>query len=373
MPELSNGSTIPVDDLVAALTERQPLTILDVRSQDERAEWAIPGSHHVDAYEALKAGDPQALAGVSLPAGIPVVTVCGAGNTSLVAAAQLRARGFDAVSLAGGMNAWSLAWNTADVPLTEAAASVIQVRRLGKGCLSYLLGCGDEAIVIDASLDPGIYLDLARQRRWSITHVLDTHIHADHLSRTRSLADQTGATLHLPAQDRVSFSFSSIHEGDEISFGGAWLTALATSGHTMESMTYQLDGRALFTGDTLFLSSVGRPDLEASSEQTELRSRLLYRSLQRLSALPGDLLILPGHTSDPIPFDAQPIARSLAVVRDQSEAHRLSEDDFTSEITSRLPLPPANHAAIVALNEAGNLPSGDPAELEAGANRCAVR
>ncbi len=193
----------------------------------------------MDAYEALKAGDPQALAGVSLPAGIPVVTVCGAGNTSRVAAAQLRDRGFDAVSLAGGMNAWSLAWNTADVPLAESAASVIQVRRLGKGCLSYLLGSGDQAVVIDAALDPDVYLNLARQRRWTITHVLDTHIHADHLSRSRSLADQAGATLHLPDQDRVSFPFSRLHEGDEIAFGDARLTALATPGHTMESMTYQ--------------------------------------------------------------------------------------------------------------------------------------
>jgi glyoxylase-like metal-dependent hydrolase (beta-lactamase superfamily II)/rhodanese-related sulfurtransferase len=369
----SGNPTIKVETLVSALADRQPLTILDVRAQDERAEWAIPGSYHVDAYDALKARDPQALAGVSLPAGIPVVTVCGAGNTSLVAAAQLRARGFDAVSLAGGMNAWSLAWNTADVPLAESAASVIQIRRLGKGCLSYLLGSGDEAVVIDAALDPEVYLDLASQRRRNITHVLDTHIHADHLSRSRSLADKAGATLHLPAQDRVAFPFSAMNEGEEITFGDATLTALSTPGHTMESMTYQLGGHALLTGDTLFLASVGRPDLEASPKQAEVRSRLLYRSLQRLAALPGDLLILPGHTSEPIPFDAQPLARSLAEVRAENEELRLSEDDFTFEVTSRLPPAPANHAAIVALNEAGNLPPGDPAELEAGANRCAVR
>jgi glyoxylase-like metal-dependent hydrolase (beta-lactamase superfamily II) len=207
----------------------------------------------------------------------------------------------------------------------------------------------------------------------TITNVLDTHIHADHLSRSRSLADLTGATLHLPAQDRVSFTFSPVHEGDEITFGDARLTALATPGHTMESMTYRLDERALLTGDTLFLSSVGRPDLEASPEQAEIRSRLHYRSLQRLAALPRDLLILPGHISEPLPFDATPIVRPLAVVRDQTEALRLSEGDFSTEITARLPPAPANHAAIVALNEAGNLPPRNAAELEAGANRCAVR
>jgi rhodanese-related sulfurtransferase len=108
----------------------QPVTVLDVRNADDRTEWSIPGSLHVDAYEALKSGDPDALAGLDLPAGMPVVTVCGAGKTSMIAAEQLRARGIDAHSLAGGMQAWSLAWNVGDVAYPEWRASSVGVYRL---------------------------------------------------------------------------------------------------------------------------------------------------------------------------------------------------------------------------------------------------
>ncbi len=157
-------TTIDVETLRRWLEEGRPVTVLDVRPAAERAEWAIPGSLYVDAYDALKVHDPAALADVDVPGDGPVVTVCAAGKTSLIAAEQLAARGVEAMSLEGGMKAWSLAWNTAEVPLPDSSVRVIQVRRTGKGCLSYLIGAGEEAFVIDASLDPQVYLDLARVR-----------------------------------------------------------------------------------------------------------------------------------------------------------------------------------------------------------------
>src|SRR5688500_10955697 len=245
------------------LAERQPVTVLDIRKAEDRAEWSIPGSLHIDAYEALKAGDPGALADATISMDAPVVTICGAGKVSITAMEQLRARGYDARSLAGGMKAWSLAWNSAEVPVPGSAATVVQVRRTGKGCLSYLIGNNDEAIVIDAALPPEVYQHLAASHGWTITRVLDTPVHADHLSRSRLLAEQTGATLHLPEQDRVSFHFTPIRDGDTLSIGSSRLTPMRTPGHTLESTSYLLDERALFTGDTLFLAGVGRPDLEA--------------------------------------------------------------------------------------------------------------
>jgi 3-mercaptopyruvate sulfurtransferase SseA len=93
----------------------------------------IPGSVHVDAYDALKAKDPSAMEEAELPEGLPVVTVCGAGNSSAVAAEQLRARGYEALSLEGGMKAWSMAWNPAGVDVPGEEPAVVQVRRTGKG------------------------------------------------------------------------------------------------------------------------------------------------------------------------------------------------------------------------------------------------
>lgn len=191
--------TISVETLRTWLEEGRPVTVLDVRPAAERAEWAIPGSVHIDAYRALNAHDPHALDAFDVANEAPVVTVCAAGKTSQLAAMQLAARGVPALSIEGGMKAWSLAWNTAEVPLEDGSAHVIQVRRTGKGCLSYLISTGEEAFVIDASLDPHIYLDLARRHGWQITSVFDTHIHADHLSRSRQLAERSGAmAIRLP-------------------------------------------------------------------------------------------------------------------------------------------------------------------------------
>jgi glyoxylase-like metal-dependent hydrolase (beta-lactamase superfamily II) len=366
------SSTIDVDKLRMMLAEHQPVTVLDVRKTEDRAEWSIPGSLHVDAYEALKAGDPDALADAAIPIDAPVVTICGAGKVSITAMEQLRARGYDARSLAGGMKAWSLAWNSAEVPMPESASTVVQVRRTGKGCLSYLIGNDGQAAVIDAALPPGVYQDLAAEHGWTITHVLDTHVHADHLSRARLLAEQTGATLHLPEQDRVTYSFTPVRDGDTIGVGFSRIVALRTPGHTLESTSYFLDGKALFTGDTLFLAGVGRPDLEASPEQARARARLLHASLLRLTALPPETIILPGHTSEPAPFDGQPITATLADVTNRVGMLGLSEEAFLGAILARIPPTPPNHARIVALNESGELPDGDPTDLEAGANRCAV-
>src|SRR5713101_2490219 len=170
--------TISTEGLRELLERRAPVTVLDVRPAAERAEWSIPGSVHADAYDALQRGDPTALADFHPTNGDRVVTVCAAGKTSMLAAERLRARGLDAMSLEGGMRAWSLAWNTAEVPCPGSTARIVQLRRTGKGCLSYIIGSHGQAAVIDASLEPGVYRELARRQGWQIHSVIETHVHA---------------------------------------------------------------------------------------------------------------------------------------------------------------------------------------------------
>jgi glyoxylase-like metal-dependent hydrolase (beta-lactamase superfamily II) len=365
-------TTIEVEGLRDLLDQGQPVTVLDIRRSAERAEWAIPGSVHVEAYDALKADDPNALADVDLPREGPVVAVCGAGKTSVIAAEQLRARGFQALSLAGGMKAWTLAWNTAKVSVPGTETQVIQMRRTGKGCLSYLIGSSGEAAVIDAALEPEVYLDLAAYHGLKIKHVLDTHVHADHLSRSRKLAELSEATLHLPEEAPVSYSFSALREGDKLGIGAVKLETLHTPGHTWESSSYLLDRRVIFTGDTLFLAAVGRPDLEASPREARAKAYRLYGTLRRLLALPPETLVLPGHTNEPVPFDGEPLCATLGEVHHRVGLLREDEDAFVETLTAHLSPTPANHARIVELNKAEVLPEEDPAELEAGANRCAA-
>jgi glyoxylase-like metal-dependent hydrolase (beta-lactamase superfamily II)/rhodanese-related sulfurtransferase len=363
------------DELKGMLESGQAVTILDVRQKSEREEWSIPGSVHADVYQALRAGDENALREMDLPRDREVVTVCGAGITSLIGAQQLRTRGYRAFSLEGGMKAWSLMWNLADVHLPDAKGQdvqVVQIRRTGKGCLSYIIGSAGEAAVIDASVDPEIYIEVARERGWKITHTLDTHIHADHLSRSRRLAELTGATLWLPANNRVDYAYSALREGANLEFGAAQITALETPGHTGESVCYVLEGGALFTGDTLFLQGVGRPDLEAGTDEAARRARLLWGSLRRLESLPQDALVLPGHTSEPVPFDGVPVTAPLGQIRRQVPMLSMDEEQFAKTILSRILSAPPNHNRIISLNETGWSVDVDPVELEAGANRCAV-
>jgi glyoxylase-like metal-dependent hydrolase (beta-lactamase superfamily II) len=365
-------TSIDLESLREMLERGEPVTVLDVRPEDQRTEWRIPGSVHFDSYDALKAKDPDAMKGAELPEGQPVVTVCAAGNSSALAAEQLRGRGLEAYTLEGGMKAWSMAWNTAEVHVAGTEVQVIQVRRTGKGCLSYIIGSGGEAAVIDASLDPEVYVELAEQRGWKITRVLDTHVHADHLSRSRGLAKLVGAALHMPEGAPVSYPFSALSDGGALEVGAARLEAIRTPGHTPESTSYLLDRRALSTGDTLFIESVGRPDLGAAPEEAREKAHSLHASLHRLLKMDPETLVLPGHTSTPVTFDGEPVVGTLSEVRESVPLLRESEEAFVEQIAGSAPPPPENHERIVELNRAGELPEGDPTELEAGANRCAV-
>src|SRR4029453_4393173 len=275
---------IEVETLREWLEGPRPVTVLDIRTDEDRAQWAIPGSVHVNAYEALRAGQPGVLTDTAFPADRPLVTVCNAGRVSQTAAEILGERGFDARSLAGGMKAWSLAWNAADVPLSDASVRVIQVRRTGKGCLSYVVGSRGETAVIDPSVAPDVYRELTRGHGWSIRYVLEAHSHADPLSRARGVVRQTGATLLLPPQERVKFTFTAIADGERVPLGNASLTATHTPGHTNESTSYVLNKSAVFTGDTLFTNGVGRPDLHADTEAARQRARALFTSLTNLRA-----------------------------------------------------------------------------------------
>lgn len=225
--------------------------------------------------------------------------------------------------------------------------------------------------MIDASLAPDVYIEVARSRGWRIRYVLDTHIHADHVSRARALSEHAGARLLIPEQRRATFAHESIRDGQELRLGSVVLRAMHTPGHTLESTSYLIADRWLHTGDTLFLAAVGRPDLEASREDARARALLLYASLRRLFGLDSSLLVLPTHTSEPVAFDERPVTARLDAVR---AAVRLPDraDEFADYVLSRIPPKPPNHETIVHLNEAGELPAGDPTDLEAGANRCAV-
>jgi glyoxylase-like metal-dependent hydrolase (beta-lactamase superfamily II) len=367
----SKGLLISTGQLNSWLENKENVIVLDVRPKEEREEWKIPGSIYVDAYQGLNANDRSVLDEITIPENSTVVTVCAAGRTSNIAADILRRKGLDAYSLEGGMKAWSMAWNKAEIKLPNDIA-LIQVRRTGKGCLSYIIASKGLALVIDPSLDVEDYESILRGRGLQLKYVLETHIHADHLSRAKLLAEKTHAELYLPEKSQVHFSFTPLKDGDYQRLADINIEVLYTPGHTLDSSSFLINDTALLTGDTLFINGVGRPDLKADTDTTKEKARLLYHSLQKLLSLKDDIIVLPAHTSQPVEFDNSMIKASLADIKKSVSILQLGEESFITDLIQRIPPTPPNYLIIAEKNLHGDFKDVNPVDLEAGANRCAV-
>jgi hydroxyacylglutathione hydrolase len=171
------------------------------------------------------------------------------------------------------------------------------------GCAAYVLGCGGLGLcaVVDAHAhDVDAYADFATSKGMRITHVIDTHVHADHRSGGPALARKVGAPYSLHESADVDLPFVPLHDGEELDFGNTRVKVLHTPGHTPESICLLVtDLRRstepwfVLTGDTLFVGAVGRPDLPGRARENAAE---LYDSIQRkLLTLPEDIEIFPGH------------------------------------------------------------------------------
>jgi glyoxylase-like metal-dependent hydrolase (beta-lactamase superfamily II)/rhodanese-related sulfurtransferase len=364
---------IPVisrDSLQKLLSSGEAVNVVDVRPIQERTEWFIPGSLHVDAYSKLKQDDPTALDHLYLDKSVPVVTVCAAGKTSLKAAGILTDKGYKAYSLENGMKGWSLAWNIAHQQFDDF--TVWQVRRTGKGCLSYIIASDQEAVIIDASLPGEVYSRVIDKEHLSVKYVIETHIHADHLSRSKEIADYYKVPLFLPAPGKVKFSFNPIDAATTFVAGSVTLQSIPTPGHTLDSFCFYIENEVLFTGDTLFTNGVGRPDLKSSEDDSRKKAGLLYDSLQKLISLPGGVTIFPAHTSTPVEFDNVMIKTTIEEAKKDIQLLKIGKEEFVNQILQKIPPAPPNYLAIVEKNLAGNYEDINPVDLEAGANRCAI-
>ncbi len=346
------------------------VSVLDIRPSQERTEWFIPGSIHINAYDKLKSDNPGALQGLHLDRSVPVVAICGGGKTSMIAAGLLQQQGFEAYSLLGGMKGWSLSWNTARISYPDF--ELIQMRRTGKGCLSYIIASDKEAIIVDASLPVEAYEEILEKEKWVLKFVVETHIHADHLSRSKQLAERNNAALYLPVPNNVDFQFEPVNMATVFAIGSTNIKAIRTPGHTTESTCYLIGETLILTGDTLFTNGVGRPDLKATTEEATVRSAILFDSLHQLLSLDENIIVLPAHTSQPVDFDHIPIQSTIADIQQSVPMLHLTKEDFIKNILQRIPPTPANYLTIVEKNISGDFSDINPVDLEAGANRCAI-
>jgi glyoxylase-like metal-dependent hydrolase (beta-lactamase superfamily II) len=247
------------------------------------------------------------------------------------------------------------------------------------GCLahaSYLIGDGGEAAVVDPRRDVGEYVDEARAHHLTIRWVIETHLHADFVSGHRELAAKTGATIVMGAAARAAFDHRAVHDGDEIRLGHLVLRVLETPGHTPESISILVldpEPRLVFTGDTLFVGDVGRPDLAASPgglTPADMAGQL-YDSLHgKLLALPDDVAVYPAHGAGSLCGRniSSETSSTIGVQRRTNYAlGPMTREEFVRVMTVDLPEVPAHFPRDVELNRIGAAPlaAREPAALPA--------
>ncbi len=240
-----------------------------------------------------------------------------------------------------------------------------QIQVKGLGCFSYVLGCptAGRMIVVDPKRDIVDYLDIAREEGMRITHIIDTHVHADHVSGAHELAARTGAPICMHPDTPASFAFTPLPEGLVLEAGAARLTVLHTPGHTPHSLSLvaadlvrSTEPWLVLTGDLLFVGDIGRPDLVGKAALEE-QVKNLYNSLfVKLGALPDYLEVYPAHGSGSLCGKGMSPKPSSTLGYERRHNPRLQYagfEDFALAMSQDFPARPKSFSHIIATNAAG--------------------
>lgn len=275
--KLPESIDLTAGELTAMIEGGATFQAMDVRAPERVATQRV---HLIpqERYQNIRGSELMHLEDVEstgLDPKLPVLVVCGHGDDSKILAFHLGQMGLQARSLAGGMEAWMTLTVPRELDAPQDVDRLIQFDRIGKGCLGYLLVSDGEALIIDPSYQFESYLELLQETGAKLIGVADTHVHADYVSGAVTLAQRFGVPYHLHSADAVypydgtpgKIEFHSVSDGDLIEVGKTTLKVMHTPGHTEGSVTYFLEDRVAFTGDFLFVESIGRPDLGGKEEE----------------------------------------------------------------------------------------------------------
>ncbi len=357
---------------------KEEVFILDVRSETDYRDWTIEGEnvHSLNIpYNQLENQVDKVKD--KLPEDQTIYVVCAKGVSSQDAVKMLTEAGVEnATYLKGGMTAWSEHLEPIKIGDLSGGGELYQFLRLGKGCLSYMIISNREAAVVDPVRMTETFTDFAEEKNAAITVVLDTHLHADHISGGKTLADQANADYYFPPKDDegVALDYNKLQDGTEVTVGDAvTISAFYSPGHTIGSTSFIVDNKYLLTGDILFVESIGRPDLAGKAEDwVDDLHNTLYDRYQDLSQ---DLLVLPAHfgTMEEINNSGKVLAKLEELYKKNEGLNIQGEEKFRHLVTDDLPPQPNSHQEIRKTNMGKLNPSlNERREMEMGPNRCAV-
>ena len=395
----NNNLRITSDELKKKIDKGEDIFILDVRNQHEHDAWSVS----YDRYQNTPVIPVDTITTNASLKQIPkdkeIITFCTHGQRSSNAAKMLSELGYTVKTIEGGLDGWSTIYDTAIVDTGSDILKIWQIRRVSKGCMSYVVASlkDKKATIIDATCTIETVLkDILEENGLKIIRVIDTHMHADHLSGSTRIASKYGAEISISSLEKYdtknldsekNFKPTLIQDGDKLEIGdGICLEAIHTPGHTDGSISFKLEIRGtselktendvsnskyfLFSGDTIFVNGVGRPDLHTKSEEYAQKLYQTYR--QKLFNLPDMAIILPAHYSSSFKH-AKPVFNTIEFIKHKLNSITKSEKDFLNYVASNIPTQPMNYEQIVSINK--NLTHCDRVEqqdLELGPNTCGI-
>ena len=374
---------ITVEELARQIDAGGPVQVVDVRPPERVATGRIGGIpetrfHNISSMQLMTR---RRAAVVALEPGVLTAVVCNRGNESRMAAKLLERLGVEAVSVQGGMEAWFRVVVPRDITPPAGVDRVVQFDRVGKGALGYLVLSGGEAIIIDPPRDAEPYLQAMAGHGARLVGVIDTHVHADYVSGAPRLASQFAVPYHLHPADAVypydgrsgKVPFSPLQHDGTVAVGTARLRACHTPGHTLGSLTLLLGDQMAFTGDFLFVNSIGRPDLAGHTAEW---AGDLWQSLSLAKReWPETMQIYPAHYGEE--SERRPdhiVATTFGSLLQRLEALRIEDrDGFIAWVLKRESPFPEAYRRIKAINLGLESVSEEEAEeLEVGRNECAL-
>lgn len=364
-------------DVTEKILNKENTFVLDVRNVSDFEDWKIEGEN----FEYLNVPYFELLDGVDgikgkLPSDREILVVCAKEGSSMMVADMLDEEGIEAAYLSGGMKSWSEHLHQTKV-YEDEKIKVYQFVRVGKGCLSYMVVSDDETLIVDPARFTDEYIEAAKAEGAKITHIVDSHLHADHLSGGKELADLTGGSYYLMKSEGAVFDFKPFEDHEKIEFKDIELEVLAvkTPGHTPGSVSFFVNKKLLFSGDTIFVSGLGRPDL--GNKVREWANDLYNTVYNKVSEIADDVIVLPSHYAD---FDTELnedgyIGDTLGNIRKRNEKmFTASREDFLNDVEkSASSVKPPNFEEIIMINRGVQDADHErKQELEIGPNRCAV-
>ncbi|MBT8371177.1 MAG: MBL fold metallo-hydrolase [Deltaproteobacteria bacterium] len=357
-------------------------TLLDVRNNEEFGRFRVEGPYlskmvNIPYIEFIEKED-ESVAKVQIPKEESIRIVCAKEGSAKYVGEILVNHGWkDVQFLEKGIKTWGNLL-AAKLVASENGYRLYQFIRPGKASCSYGLIYEDEMAVFDPSRNAQFYHDFAQKHGAVITKTFETHLQADYISGSQIISSDTGALImgHINDFKDAAFDYQSVSDQNVYTFskGGPIIKALHTPGHTPGSTSYLVDDKYLITGDTVFIFSIGRPDLGGKAEEW---SKLLFKTLKtKLDTLQDDLLVLPGHYIEWSEVNPKMVfADTLGSIKTKNaDIYGIGDEDaFVQFIKTNMRMQPEVYAKIRKVN-AGllNVDEEEQEIMDLGKNECAA-